>query len=216
MPSEWWAATVIATDESMRVSSSIAIAYESVSLPAPSYSSGIVIPISPSSASSATSSYGNRFSRSSSSATGAILLERELPDGVAEELVLRLKVEVHSGARCYRGAACDRLEFMRREASTDDRGVDRGDRPHRLRAADAALGGRRCGGARGEPPPARRGPGPICSSCDRAVPADGATCLSYGFRPQQAVNPSKGATVAAKEFFDKPPERAPTRRSSQA
>jgi len=50
------AATVIATDESMRVSSSIAIAYESVSVPPPSYASGIVIPISPSSASSATSS----------------------------------------------------------------------------------------------------------------------------------------------------------------
>ena len=62
---------MIATDESMRVSSSIAIAYESVSVPPPPYSSGIVIPIRPSSASSATSSYGNRFSRSSSSATGA-------------------------------------------------------------------------------------------------------------------------------------------------
>ena len=71
MPSEWCAATVTATDESIRVSSSIAIAYESVSVPPPPYSSGIVIPMSPSSASSATSSYGNRFSRSSSSATGA-------------------------------------------------------------------------------------------------------------------------------------------------
>ena len=55
------AATVIATDESIRVSSSIAIAYESVSPPPPPYSSGIGIPISPSSAISATSSYGKRL-----------------------------------------------------------------------------------------------------------------------------------------------------------
>src|SRR6266702_4983917 len=71
VPSEWCAAIVIATEESVRVSSSTAIAYETVSAPPPPYSSGIVIPISPSSASSATSSYGNRCSRSSSSATGA-------------------------------------------------------------------------------------------------------------------------------------------------
>ena len=56
VPSEVCAAIVIATDESIRVSSSTAIAYESVSVPAPPYSSGIGIPISPSSASSATSS----------------------------------------------------------------------------------------------------------------------------------------------------------------
>jgi hypothetical protein len=62
----------MATEESIRVSSSTASAYESVSVPAPPYSSSIVMPISPSSPSSATSSYGNRFSRSSSSATGAI------------------------------------------------------------------------------------------------------------------------------------------------
>ena len=49
-------ATVIATDESTRVSSSIAIAYESVSPPAPPYSSGMGIPSRPSSASSPTSS----------------------------------------------------------------------------------------------------------------------------------------------------------------
>ena len=55
----------------MRVSSSTAIAYESVSAPAPPYSSGIVIPISPSSASSSTRSYGKRCSRSSSCRDGA-------------------------------------------------------------------------------------------------------------------------------------------------
>ena len=65
------AATVIATDESIRVSSSTAIAYETVSAPAPPYSSGIGMPMSPSSAISATSSYGKRASRSSSAATGA-------------------------------------------------------------------------------------------------------------------------------------------------
>ena len=56
VPSDVCAATVIATDESIRVSSSIAIAYESVSPPAPPYSSGMGRPMSPSSASSATSS----------------------------------------------------------------------------------------------------------------------------------------------------------------
>ena len=56
VPSEVCAATVIATDESTRVSSSIASAYETVSPPAPPYSSGIGRPISPSSPSSATSS----------------------------------------------------------------------------------------------------------------------------------------------------------------
>ena len=71
VPSEVCAASVIATDESIRVSSSTAIAYESVSAPAPPYSSGTGIPISPSAASSATRSYGNRCSLSSSAATGA-------------------------------------------------------------------------------------------------------------------------------------------------
>jgi hypothetical protein len=56
VPSDVWAATVIATEESIRVSSSIASAYETVSPPAPPCSSGIGSPIRPSSASSATSS----------------------------------------------------------------------------------------------------------------------------------------------------------------
>src|SRR4030065_283900 len=60
----------MATDESMRVSSSIAIAYERVSPPAPPYSSGIGIPMSPSSASSATSSYGKRLWRSGPAGAG--------------------------------------------------------------------------------------------------------------------------------------------------
>ena len=56
VPSEWCAASVIATEESIRVSSSTTIAYATVSAPAPPYSSGIVIPIRPRSASSATRS----------------------------------------------------------------------------------------------------------------------------------------------------------------
>ncbi len=71
VPRDVCAATVIATEESIRVSSSIAIAYDTVSAPAPPYSSGIGIPIRPRSASSATSSYGKRSSRSSSAARGA-------------------------------------------------------------------------------------------------------------------------------------------------
>ena len=54
MPSEVWAATVMPTDESIRASSSIAIAYESVSTPPPPYSSGNGMPIIPSSPSFAT------------------------------------------------------------------------------------------------------------------------------------------------------------------
>ena len=71
MPSEVCAHIVIATELSMRVSSSIAIAYWSVVPPAPPTSSGNGIPIQPSSPILATSSYGNAFVRSSSSATGA-------------------------------------------------------------------------------------------------------------------------------------------------
>ena len=56
VPSEMCAPTVIATDESTRVSSSTASAYETVSAPAPPYSSGIGIPMRPSSAISETRS----------------------------------------------------------------------------------------------------------------------------------------------------------------
>ena len=96
MPSDVCAATVIATDESMRVSSSTAIAYETVSPPAPPYSSGIGSPMSPSSASSETSSYGKRPVRSSSSATGCDALARERPNRVANQLLLGSQVEVHA------------------------------------------------------------------------------------------------------------------------
>ena len=54
MPSDVCAATVMQTDASMRASSSIASAYESVSPPPPPYSSGNGMPISPSSPSLAT------------------------------------------------------------------------------------------------------------------------------------------------------------------
>src|SRR5215218_3287166 len=71
VPSDVCAHIVIATEESTRVSSSTAIAYASVSPPAPPTSSGNGIPMSPSSPSLATISYGKRFSWSSASATGA-------------------------------------------------------------------------------------------------------------------------------------------------
>ena len=54
MPSDVCAHSVIATLESTRVSSSTAIAYASESAPAPPYSSGNGMPISPSSPSLAT------------------------------------------------------------------------------------------------------------------------------------------------------------------
>src|SRR3954465_11023932 len=60
----------MATDESIRPSSSIASAYEKLSAPEPPYSSGNGMPISPSSASLPTISYGKLLVRSSSSATG--------------------------------------------------------------------------------------------------------------------------------------------------
>ncbi len=71
VPSEVCAQSVIATEESTRVSSSTASAYASVSPPPPPYSSGNGIPIRFSAPSFATISYGNDFVRSSSSATGA-------------------------------------------------------------------------------------------------------------------------------------------------
>ena len=91
-----WAATVIATDESIRVSSSIAIAYETVSPPAPPYSSGIGRPIRPSSPSSATSSYGKRLSQVELGGDGLDPLSRERSDGVADQLLLGGEVEVHA------------------------------------------------------------------------------------------------------------------------
>ena len=96
VPSEVCAATVIATDESIRVSSSIASAYETVSPPAPPYSSGIGSPISPSSPSSATSSYGKARLAVELLGDGRDALARELAHGVADELLLLGEVEVHA------------------------------------------------------------------------------------------------------------------------
>jgi hypothetical protein len=56
VPSDAWAATVIATDESTRASSSIASVYPRVSPPAPPHSSGKGTPMIPSFAISATRS----------------------------------------------------------------------------------------------------------------------------------------------------------------
>ena len=90
------AATVIATDESIRVSSSIASAYETVSPPAPPYSSGIGRPINPSSA-----ELGHELVREARLAVellghGRHLLPGELAHGVSDELLLLREIEVHA------------------------------------------------------------------------------------------------------------------------
>ena len=94
MPSDVCAATVIATEESIRASSSMAIAYESVSPPAPPHSLGDrQSPSDRAPRAPPTSSYGKRCSRSSSSASGATRLFCELPDGAPGQLVLFTEVE---------------------------------------------------------------------------------------------------------------------------
>ena len=106
---------MIATDESIRVSSSIAIAYDSVSVPPPPYSSGIVMPISPSSA-----MLGDELVREPLLAVELLCdrrdpLECELANRVAYQLVFALDVEVHAaalssariGGRWYRGGGGD-------------------------------------------------------------------------------------------------------------
>ena len=96
VPSDVCAATVMATDESIRVSSSTAIAYETVSPPAPPYSSGIGSPMSPSSPSSATSSYGKRPVEVELGRDRRDALARERADRVADQLLLGSEVEVHA------------------------------------------------------------------------------------------------------------------------
>ena len=76
------------------------MAYESVSLPAPPYSSGIVMPIRPSSASSAVELV--REPRLAVELLGdrCDLLQRELANGVADQLMLGLEIEVHAREAC--------------------------------------------------------------------------------------------------------------------
>ena len=98
MPSEWCAATVIATDESMRVSSSTAIAYDE------RVGAGAAVLLGNRHAHQAElGELGDELVREALLAVELLgdrcdALERELADRVAEELVLRLKVEVH--CRC--------------------------------------------------------------------------------------------------------------------
>ena len=87
---------MIATDESIRVSSSTAIAYESVSLPPPPYSSGIGIPINP-----RLGQLGDELVREAVLAVellrdGRDLLLGEVPDRASDELLLFGEVEVHA------------------------------------------------------------------------------------------------------------------------
>ena len=102
VPSEVWAATVIATDESIRVSSSTASAYETVSPPAPPCSSGIGIPISPSSAISRDELDGEAALAVELLGDGCDALAREGAHRVADELLLGREVEVHAARRSYR------------------------------------------------------------------------------------------------------------------
>ena len=120
VPSDVCAATVIATDESIRVSSSIAIAYETVSPPAPPYSSGIGSPMRPSSPSSATSSYGKRASRSSSAATGATRSRANVAHRVADQLLLRSEVEVHAARMRIRAVGSGRSQPTKERAEMAD------------------------------------------------------------------------------------------------
>ena len=98
MPSEWCAATVIATDESMRVSSSTAIAYDSVSAPRAAVLLGDRHAHQPE-----LGQLGDELVREPLLAVELLgdrrdLLERELPHRVAEQLVLGLEIEVHAAA----------------------------------------------------------------------------------------------------------------------
>ena len=90
------AATVIATDESMRVSSSIAIAYETVSPPAPPYSSGIGHAHQPE-----LRELRDELVREARLAVELLgdrrdLRLRELADGAADQLLLVGELEVHA------------------------------------------------------------------------------------------------------------------------
>ena len=87
---------MIATDESIRVSSSIAIAYETVSLPPPPYSSGIGMPISPSSASSADQVVREAVLAVELLGDRRDLLLGEVADRAPDELLLFGEVEVHA------------------------------------------------------------------------------------------------------------------------
>ena len=93
-------ATVIATDESIRVSSSTTIADGVAGAP---YSSGIVMPINPSSASSATTRTGSGLAVELLGDRRDALL-RELANRGADELVLLGQVEVHAAGDAIRRA----------------------------------------------------------------------------------------------------------------
>ena len=87
---------MIATDESTRVSSSIAIAYETVSPPAPPYSSGIGKPHE-----AELAELGDELVREPAGQVELLgdrrdPLSRERSDRVANQLLLGSQVEVHA------------------------------------------------------------------------------------------------------------------------
>ena len=117
MPSEWCAATVIATDESMRVSSSIAIAYDE------RVGAAAAVLLRDRHAHQAElGQLGDELVREPLLAVELLgdrrdLLERELPDGVAEQLVLasRSKFTPAPQLGTHRGAMVPRSKGLRVE-----------------------------------------------------------------------------------------------------
>ena len=87
---------MIATEESIRVSSSTAIAYETVSPPAPPYCSGIGRPMQAQLPELRDELVGETAGQVELFRDGCDPLSRERPDRVANQLLLGSQVEVHA------------------------------------------------------------------------------------------------------------------------
>ena len=98
MPSDVCAHIVIATLESIRVSSSTAIAYGSESPPAPPYSSGNGIPIQPELAHLRHELVGERLRAVQLLGDRLDLLKREVADRPLQQLRVVVEFEVHRRA----------------------------------------------------------------------------------------------------------------------
>ena len=111
------AATVMATDESMRVSSSIAIAYETVSPPAPPYSSRDRQPHEAELRQLRDELVGKASLEVELRRDRGDALARERADGVADELLLGSEVEVHAAQDASHecGPSCCALGSARTE-----------------------------------------------------------------------------------------------------
>jgi len=109
---------VIATDESMRVSSSTTIAYDSVSLPVAAVLLGDRHSHQAELGELCGQLVGEAFLAVELLGDGRHLLQRELPDRVADQLVLAVEIEVHRAklaAKLDEGArSCEELQGLRR------------------------------------------------------------------------------------------------------